>query len=226
MFVLLVEDDPLIASGIVAGLLAQGLTIEHAASAVAAESMLRAATFDVLILDLGLPDEDGLSLLQRLRRQGLAIPVLVLSARDTVSDRVAGLQAGSDDYLLKPFDLRELSARLHSLQRRAGGRCVNPVEHGPLRYDPSTREALLDGLPVELTRREHALLETLLHHEEEVLSKAFLYQQVLHRPYARHDRVLDMHVSHIRRKLKGIGYNAGRVETVWGKGYVLTRAAS
>ncbi|WP_027589714.1 response regulator [Pseudomonas sp. RL] len=220
MFVLLVEDDPLIASGIVAGLLAQGLTIEHAASAVAAESMLRAATFDVLILDLGLPDEDGLSLLQRLRRQGLAIPVLVLSARDTVSDRVAGLQAGADDYLLKPFDLRELSARLHSLQRRAGGRCVNPLEHGPLRYDPSTREALLDGLPVELTRREHALLETLLHNPGRILSG----EQLKNALYGFSDDVesnaLNVHIHHLRRKLgsriietvRGLGYRLGEPE--------------
>ena len=220
MFVLLVEDDPLIASGIVAGLLAQGLTIEHAASAIAAESMLRAATFDVLILDLGLPDEDGLSLLQRLRRQGLAIPVLVLSARDTVSDRVAGLQAGADDYLLKPFDLRELSARLHSLQRRAGGRCVNPVEHGPLRYDPSTREALLDGLPVELTRREHALLETLLHNPGRILSG----EQLKNALYGFSDDVesnaLNVHIHHLRRKLgsriietvRGLGYRLGEPE--------------
>ena len=220
MFVLLVEDDPLIASGIVAGLLAQGLTIEHAASAVAAESMLRAATFDVLILDLGLPDEDGLSLLQRLRRQGLAIPVLVLSARDTVSDRVAGQQAGADDYLLKPFDLRELSARLHSLQRRAGGRCVNPVEHGPLRYDPSPREALLDGLPVELTRREHALLETLLHKPGRILSG----EQLKNALYGFSDDVesnaLNVHIHHLRRKLgsriietvRGLGYRLGEPE--------------
>ena len=220
MLVLLVEDDPLIASGIVAGLLAQGLTIEHAASAIAAESMLRAATFDVLILDLGQPDEDGLSLLQRLRRQGLAIPVLVLSARDTVSDRVAGLQAGADDYLLKPFDLRELSARLHSLQRRAGGRCVNPVEHGPLRYDPSTREALLDGLPVELTRREHALLETLLHNPGRILSG----EQLKNALYGFSDDVesnaLNVHIHHLRRKLgsriietvRGLGYRLGEPE--------------
>src|SRR5690606_30498688 len=98
---------------IVAGLNVQGLTTEHAASAAAAEALLRAAIFDVLVLDVGLPDEDGLSLLQRLRRQGLTTPVLMLSARDTVSDRVAGLQAGADDYLLKPFDLRELTARLY-----------------------------------------------------------------------------------------------------------------
>ena len=216
MLVLLVEDDPLIASAIVAGLNAQGLTTEHAASAAAAEALLRAVPFDVLVLDIGLPDEDGLSLLQRLRRQGLTTPVLMLSARDTVSDRVAGLQAGADDYLLKPFDLRELTARLHSLKRRAGGRCVNPVAHGPLRYDPSTREALLNGLPVELTRREHALLETLLANPGRILSG----EQLKNALYGFADDVesnaLNVHIHHLRRKL-----GSQIIETVRGLGYRL-----
>lgn len=216
MLVLLVEDDPLIASGIAAGLQAQGVTTEHAASAAAAEAILRAAVFDVVVLDLGLPDEDGLSFLQRLRRQGLAIPVLILSARDTVSDRVAGLQAGADDYLLKPFDLRELTARLHSLLRRAGGRCVNPVEHGTLRYDPSTREAMLNGLPVELSRREHVLLETLLQNPGRILSG----EQLKNALYGFSDDVesnaLNVHIHHLRRKL-----GSRIIETVRGLGYRL-----
>lgn len=111
MHVLVCEDDELIASGIVAGLTAQGLTVEHVATASAARAMLKVAEFDVMVLDLGLPDEDGLKLLQQLRHHGLEIPVLILTARDSVTDRVDGLQAGADDYLLKPFDLRELAAR-------------------------------------------------------------------------------------------------------------------
>ena len=220
MLVLLVEDDPLIASGILAGLAAQGLTVEHAATAAGAEALLGTASFDVLILDLGLPDEDGLALLQRLRRQGLVTPVLVLSARDTLGERVAGLQAGADDYLLKPFDLRELAARLHTLQRRASGRSVNPVVHGALRYDPSTREALLDGQPVELTRREHTLLETLLRNRGRVLSG----DQLKNALYGLSDEVesnaLNVHIHHLRRKLgnhiietvRGLGYRLGEPE--------------
>lgn len=127
MHVLLTEDDDLIASGIVAGLNAQGLTVDRVASAADTQALLQVARFDVLVLDLGLPDEDGLRLLQRLRQQGFDLPVLVLTARDAVTDRVAGLQAGADDYLLKPFDLRELGARLHTLQRRSAGRCVNVI---------------------------------------------------------------------------------------------------
>ena len=132
MHVLLCEDDDLIASGIVAGLDAQGLTVDRVATASSARAMLSAAHFDVMILDLGLPDEDCLKLVRQIRQQGVEIPVLILTARDTVTDRVDGLQAGADDYLLKPFDLRELSARLHTLVRRMAGRSVNVIEHGVL----------------------------------------------------------------------------------------------
>ena len=137
MHVLLCEDDDLIAAGICAGLTAQGLTVDRVGNAAAARAMLQAAQFDVMVLDLGLPDEDGLKLLRRLREKGETLPVLVLTARDAVTDRVDGLQAGADDYLLKPFDLRELAARLHTLLRRVAGRAVNVIEHGPLRYDPA-----------------------------------------------------------------------------------------
>ena len=112
------------------------MTVEHVNTASAARAMLKVAEFDVMVLDLGLPDEDGLKVLQQLRQQGFELPVLILTARDSVTDRVDGLQAGADDYLLKPFDLRELAARLHTLLRRVAGRSVNLIEHGPLSYDP------------------------------------------------------------------------------------------
>ena len=159
MHVLVCEDDELIASGIVAGLTAQGFTVERVATASAARAMLKAAAFDIMVLDLGLPDEDGLKLLQQQRSQGLEIPVLILTARDSVTNRVDGLQAGADDYLLKPFDLRELAARLQTLLRRVAGRSVNLIEHGRLAYDPSSRETFLGGQPVDLSRREQALLQ-------------------------------------------------------------------
>ena len=216
MHVLLAEDDPLIASGIVAGLTAQGLTVDHAATAAQTEAMLRAADFDVLILDLGLPDEDGLVVLQRLRRQGLRLPVLILTARDAVAQRVAGLQAGADDYLLKPFDLRELAARLHTLTRRVAGRCVNHIEHGRLRYDPSNRQALLDGQPVELSRREQLVLHALLNNPERVLSSAQLKDAVYGFGEDVESNALNVHIHHLRRKLGG-----GIVETVRGLGYRL-----
>ncbi|WP_430301055.1 response regulator [Pseudomonas aeruginosa] len=217
MHVLLTEDDDLIASGIVAGLNAQGLTVDRVASAADTQALLQVARFDVLVLDLGLPDEDGLRLLQRLRQQGVDLPVLVLTARDAVTDRVAGLQAGADEYLLKPFDLRELGARLHTLQRRSAGRCVNVIEHGRLSYDPSTRETWLDGRPVELSRREQALLQALLNNRGRILSGEQLKDSVYGFGDEVESNALNVHIHHLRRKLgnaivqtvRGLGYRLG-----------------
>ncbi|EMX0685020.1 response regulator [Pseudomonas aeruginosa] len=217
MHVLLTEDDDLIASGIVAGLNAQGLTVDRVASAADTQALLQVARFDVLVLDLGLPDEDGLRLLQRLRQQGVDLPVLVLTARDAVTDRVAGLQTGADDYLLKPFDLRELGARLHTLQRRSAGRCVNVIEHGRLSYDPSTRETWLDGRPVELSRREQALLQALLNNRGRILSGEHLKDSVYGFGDEVESNALNVHIHHLRRKLgnaivqtvRGLGYRLG-----------------
>ncbi|MBG5001643.1 response regulator [Pseudomonas aeruginosa] len=217
MHVLLTEDDDLIASGIVAGLNAQGLTVDRVASAADTQALLQVARFDVLVLDLGLPDEDGLRRLQRLRQQGVDLPVLVLTARDAVTDRVAGLQAGADDYLLKPFDLRELGARLHTLQRRSAGRCVNVIEHGRLSYDPSTRETWLDGRPVELSRREQALLQALLNNRGRILSGEQLKDSVYGFGDEVESNALNVHIHHLRRKLgnaivqtvRGLGYRLG-----------------
>ncbi|MDZ5601669.1 response regulator transcription factor [Pseudomonas sp. RP23018S] len=220
MHVLLCEDDDLIASGICAGLTAQGLTVDRVATAAAARHVLQTARFDVMVLDLGLPDEDGLAFLRRLRQSGEALPVLVLTARDAVTDRVDGLQAGADDYLLKPFDLRELAARLHTLLRRVAGRAVNAIEHGPLRYDPSTCEAFLHDQPVDLSRREQALLQALLQNPGRVLSSEQLKDCV----YGFNDEVesnaLNVHIHHLRRKL-----GSGIVETVRGLGYRLGPAS-
>lgn len=219
MHVLVCEDDELIASGIVAGLGAQGFTVERVATAAAARAMLKAATFDIMVLDLGLPDEDGLKLLQQLRNQGLEIPVLILTARDSVTNRVDGLQAGADDYLLKPFDLRELAARLQTLLRRVAGRRVNLIEHGQLAYDPSSRETFLGGQPVDLSRREQALLQALLHNKGRVLSSEQLKDSVYGFNDELESNALNVHIHHLRRKLGN-----GIVETVRGLGYRLGTA--
>lgn len=220
MHVLLCEDDDLIASGIVAGLNAHGLTVDRVASAAAVKAMLQVAQFDVMVLDLGLPDEDGLKLLKQLRQQGVELPVLILTARDTVADRVEGLQAGADDYLLKPFDLRELCARLHSLIRRMAGRSVNLIEHGCLAYDPSRRVATLAGQPIELSRREQALLHALLHNRGRVLSCEQLKDCIYGFAEDVESNALSVHIHHLRRKLgshivetvRGLGYRLGPAE--------------
>jgi DNA-binding response OmpR family regulator len=221
MHVLLTEDNALIASGIVAGLEAQGFTVAHAATAAQADALLRAARFDLMILDLGLPDEDGLHFLHRLRRRGLELPVLILTARDAVAERVSGLQAGADDYLVKPFDLRELAARLHALLRRAAGRATHLIEHGPLTYDPAACAAFMAGEPIDLSRREQALLQALLQHPGRVLSAEQLKDAVYGLGDDVESNALNVHIHHLRRKLGN-----GIVETVRGLGYRLGVAAA
>lgn len=219
MYVLLTEDNRLIASGIVAGLEAQGFSVTHAATAGQADSLLRTARFDLMILDLGLPDEDGLHFLERLRRRGLELPVLILTARDAVLERVSGLQAGADDYLVKPFDLRELAARLHALLRRAAGRATQVIEHGPLSYNPAECTAFMAGEPVDLSRREQALLQALLQNPTHVLSAEQLKDAIYGFADDVESNALNVHIHHLRRKLGN-----GIVETVRGFGYRLGSA--
>jgi len=214
MRVLLVEDDDLIAHGIQAGLRARGLMVDGVKTAAQAEAMLPAVHYQVVILDLGLPDEDGMRLLQRWRTDGMALPVLVLTARDAVEDRVAGLRAGADDYLLKPFDLDELVARLHALLRRAAGRSVDVIEAGALRLDPERGEVSLNGRPVVLSRRELALLAALLHARGRILSVDQLKDSLYGFSEEIESNALNVHIHHLRRKL-----GAGLIETVRGVGY-------
>jgi DNA-binding response OmpR family regulator len=214
MRVLVIEDDGLVASGIVAGLRAHGLPADHVDNSSAAETTIGLIRFDVLILDLGLPDEDGISLLRRLRANGVTLPVLVLTARDAVDDRVNGLRSGADDYLLKPFDLSELVARLHALVRRAAGRSVEMIEYGAVKINPASGEAFLNGTPVALSRREMALLTALLNARGCILSADQLKDSL----YAFNEEIesnaLNVHIHHLRRKL-----DAGLIETVRGLGY-------
>ncbi|MCD4501867.1 response regulator [Chromobacterium vaccinii] len=218
MRVLLVEDNELIALGIAAGLRAHGLVVDGVGTAAQAEAALATLNADAMILDLGLPDEDGMRLLARLRAKGIALPILVLSARDGVADRVAALRAGADDYLLKPFDLDELVARLHALQRRAGGRSVDVMEDGPLRLDPLRGEAWLDGQAVPLARRELALLAALMQARDRILSPEQLKDRLYDYSEEIESNALNVHIHHLRRKLgpeivetvRGLGYRYGR----------------
>jgi DNA-binding response OmpR family regulator len=216
MHVLLIEDDALVASGIVAGLRLHAITVDHVDNAQAAHHARGMRHFDLAVLDLGLPDEDGMSLLSRWRDAGHELPILVLTARDAVEDRVAGLRTGADDYLLKPFDLSELVARLQALHRRAAGRSIDLIRHGPLCFDPASRQATLHGNPVELSRRE-LLLQALLDRPNHILS----LEQVQDSLYGLDDYVesnaVNVHIHHLRRKLgprivetvRGIGYRLG-----------------
>ena len=214
MRILVVEDDDLIARGIASGLRAYGFTADTVPTAAQAELALAHADCDAVVLDRGLPDGDGLSLLARLRERGDALPVLLLTARDAVEDRIEGLQEGADDYLVKPFDLGELVARLHALIRRAGGRSSNLVEAGGLRFDPSSGEAWLDGEVVELSRRESSLLASLIQADGRCLSAEQLKDRLYGLDQEVASNAVNVHVHHLRRKL-----GPDVVETVRGLGY-------
>lgn len=216
MHVVLIEDDPLVASGIVAGLRLHGMTVDHVDTASKADAALATSHFDVCVLDLGLPDEDGMALLARWRAQGKAIPVLVLTARDAVEHRVQGLRSGADDYLLKPFDLDELVARLHALLRRAGGRSSDLIERGALSFSASSGTVLLHGEPVDLSRRELALLRALLQHPGRIISLEQLHDSLYGFGTDVESNAVNVHIHHLRRKL-----GSGIVETVRGLGYRL-----
>ncbi|PLC54259.1 DNA-binding response regulator [Pollutimonas nitritireducens] len=216
MHILLVEDDPLVASGIVAGLKLHGLTVDHVGTASLADTALATSDFDVCILDLGLPDEDGMGLLRRWREQGRNVPVLILTARDALIHRVDGLLGGGDDYLIKPFDLDELQARLHALTRRIAGRSKDCIDHGELTFCSSTGEVRLAGAPITLARRELALLRALLQNPRAILSTEQLCDSVYGYEQNLESNAINVHIYHLRRKL---GNNI--VETVRGLGYRL-----
>ncbi|AIA76815.1 response regulator transcription factor [Halomonas sp. XH26] len=216
MHVLLIEDDPLVASGIRSGLMMYDFVVDHVSTIQAAGQIMQSVVSDVVILDRGLPDGDGLQLLQSWRDQGNATPVLMLTARDAVRDRVDGLQCGADDYLVKPFDLDELVARLHALLRRVSGRSQGMTVHGALTLDPHAREVRVSGQLVTLSRRELVLLEAFLHSPRSVLSADQLKDSLYGLSDDVESNALNVHIHHLRRKL-----GSGIIETVRGLGYRL-----
>jgi two-component system, OmpR family, response regulator QseB len=220
LHVLLIEDDALVASGVTAGLRLHGFTVDHVGSAGAAEAAIAAVQFDVAVLDVGLPDENGIDLLRRWRARGSDLPVLVLTARDALADRLDGLRSGADDYLLKPFELDELAARLHVLLRRSAGRSVDRVEHGALSFEPATGEVRLNGAPIELARREKALLRALLQHPRRIMTPQQLQDSLYGFGQDVESNALNVHIHHLWRKL-----GPAIVETVRGVGYRLGKAA-
>lgn len=220
MHVLIVEDDELVGDGLKRGLEALGQTADWVETGAAADAALAMVAFDIVVLDLGLPDIDGLTLLGRWRRQGVDMPVLVLTARDAVPERVQGLNAGADDYLAKPFDLEELAARLHSLSRRASGRATNVVRHGGLVFDPVALQVSVNGAPVALSRRELAVLQALLKQPGRVLSAYQLQDHVYGWSDGVESNAVAVHVHNLRNKLGG-----NLIETVRGLGYRLGEPA-
>ena len=216
MRILLAEDDELLGAGIVDALTRARHAVDWVASGPQALAALQQGGLDAVILDLGLPGLDGLEVLRRTRGGGNVTPVLVLSARDAAGQRVEGLDAGADDYLVKPFDVDELLARVRVLQRRLRGAATNVVEHGALRLDPASFRVVHEGRPVQLQRREFMLLEKLLASPGQVLTRAQLEESLYGWDGNVESNALDVHVHNLRRKLfpavirtvRGVGYVA------------------
>ncbi|WP_061239966.1 response regulator transcription factor [Ectopseudomonas composti] len=224
--ILAVEDDPLLAGHVQSHLLGCGFDVTLSHDGREGLRLAESEDFDLVLMDILLPGIDGLQALQRLR-QRRSVPVLLMSALGDEQNRIAGFSQGADDYLPKPFSLGELSVRVEAILRRVAyeRREQQPNASGDgLQFDEGRSDVAFCGTWVGLTPSEYRVLELLWRHRDEALSKPFLYQQALRRAYSQHDRSLDMHVSHIRRKLQAVGYEAARVDTVWGKGYLLTQA--
>jgi two-component system response regulator QseB len=211
---LLAEDDTMIGDAVRAGLRQLGFSVDWVQDGVAAEQALLAEPYDACLLDLGLPRKAGLAVLRRLRERGSMLPVLVLTARDAITDRVEGLDAGADDYVVKPFDLAELAARIRAVTRRKGGRAQATIEHGDVTLDPATREVRRNGELVALSPREFALLQALLDQPGRILSRGQLEERLYGWGEEVESNVVEVHVHTLRRKLgadfirnvRGVGY--------------------
>ena len=221
MRILLVEDDAMIGEALRKALRAEAAALDWVRSAEQAETALATAGYDLMLLDLGLPGRDGIALLRALRGRGDAMPVMILTARDAIQDRVAGLDAGADDYMVKPFAIDELAARVRALQRRRAGRGDPLIRHGAIALDPATREVTLDGAAVGLSAREYALLVALLDRPGAVLSRAQLEERIYGWGEEIASNAVEVHVHALRRKL-----GAGRIRTVRGVGYGLADVES
>jgi two-component system response regulator QseB len=219
MRVLVVEDDAMIGRAVVAGLHEQGYAVDWVRDGAEAELALAHAVYDVALLDLGLPRRDGLEVLKGVRRAKNDLPVLIITARDSVADRIAGLDSGADDYLVKPFDLDELLARTRAVIRRHGGRGQSEIAFGSLSVDPAQRRVMFHGVHVELSPREFAVLEALMKEPGAVVSRERLEDAVYGWGEEIGSNSIEVHVHHLRRKLapelirnvRGVGYRIARL---------------
>ncbi|MDD2046349.1 response regulator transcription factor [Pseudomonas putida] len=225
--ILAIEDDPVLGAHLHEELQRGGFKVTWCKNGREGLEVARESRFDVVLVDILLPGLNGLEVLAKLRESS-STPVIMMSALGAEADRISGFQRGADDYLPKPFSIAELKVRIEAILRRVAlerRRQQAPAQPGgALQFDDQACDVRCGERWAGLTLSEYRLLDILHRSQEEVLSKPFLYQQVLQRGYARHDRSLDMHVSQIRRKLKTIGYQERELRTVWGKGYVLSAA--
>jgi two-component system response regulator QseB len=218
MRILLAEDDPLLGDGLRAGLRQLGFQVDWVRSGDAAERELRDQPYAAAVLDLGLPQKDGMEVLAAVRRAGIKLPVLVLTARDAVTDRIRGLDVGADDYVVKPVDLHELAARLRALVRRAHGQPQELLTAQDVELDPAARSVRKAGVPVPLPAREFDLLQALMLNAGRVLSREQLEQHLYSWGQEVESNAVEVHVHHLRRKL-----GPALIQTVRGVGYMLLR---
>jgi DNA-binding response OmpR family regulator len=220
MRILLAEDDRQLGEGLMLGLKELGHTVDWVHDGTAVQQALDCESLDALILDLGLPVVDGLTILKQLRISKRDLPVLVLTARDTLESRIEGLDLGADDYVVKPFDLLEVNARLRAITRRREGRAAALIEHGALILNPASREVTLDGQPVTLSSYEYVVLETLVTNSGRILSRQFLEESLYGWDEGVESNAVEVYIHHLRKKLgktlittvRGVGYSIARAE--------------
>ncbi len=214
MRVLVVEDDVMIAQGLQTALRQAGFAVDAMRDGAGAAAALSTTKFDLVLLDLGLPKRDGIDILRELRRRGDATPVIILTARDDIQNRIAGLDGGADDYIVKPFDLDEVMARMRSVLRRSAGRGDPAIQHGDLRLDPVTHTVERGGVPVNLSAHEFSVLEALLQRPGAVLSRAQLEDRLYGWDAPIGSNAVEVYIHGLRRKLgsdcirtlRGVGY--------------------
>jgi two-component system response regulator QseB len=216
--ILLVEDDPQLGDGIQAGLRHSGYFVEWGKTAAEAQSKMSNEVFDAVVLDIGLPGESGLVFLRRLREERLELPVIIITARDTINDRIVGLDTGADDYLVKPFDLNELTARLRALLRRSQGRGHPILKHDSISVDQATHKVFKDNVEIDLSPKEFSLLIELLEKNGRVLSKAQLEERLYGWNEEVESNAIEVHIHHLRKKL-----GDRLIKTVRGVGYIIEK---
>lgn len=216
MRLLVVEDDEDLNRQLVAALSDAGYAVDAATDGEEGHFLGDTEPYDAVILDLGLPQMDGISVLEQWRREGRSMPVLILTARDRWSDKVAGMDAGADDYVSKPFHMEEILARVRALLRRAAGHSTNEIEVGPLRLDSRTSRITVNGTPVKLTSHEYRLLAYLMHHNGRVVSRTELIEHLYDQDFDRDSNTIEVFVGRLRKKIPD-----GLIETVRGLGYRL-----
>ncbi|MEQ8194380.1 MAG: response regulator transcription factor [Rhodospirillales bacterium] len=221
MRVLLVEDNARLSSFIKKGLSAEGFTTDSFDTVGEAEAAIQTIQYNVVVLDLGLPDGDGLDLLSRLRKQGSNLPVLILTARDGVEDRVRGLNSGGDDYMLKPFAMEELVARIRALMRRPGGTLGVTLTAGNVSFDTTAREVCVSDKPITISRREMGVLEQLMRRHGRVVPKDVLEDRIYGFEQQVASNTVEVHISRLRKRLSNAGATIN-IHTLRGVGYLLS----